>query len=215
MEGTKIVIGDRTFYIKSGTRWEEKEKWNPVANKIPEKYKDINLSKFILTESNKKIILALNNYGIKFNENKNKSVLLVGGVGTGKTMIACLILKTVLEKGYTGEIVTVVDMLDKIKESYNPSINAEIGYVNKLCNIDLLVLDDIGIEKMTEHTYEKLYKVINSRYNKEKATIFTSNCDIKSLLKVLDERLVSRIAEMTKNRMYMFDSNKHNDWRLK
>jgi DNA replication protein DnaC len=212
---TKIVIGEREFFMKGGMRFEEKENWNLVNKKIPEKYQKLSFNDFILTESNKKIIKGLHNYALKFEKYKEKSILLVGGVGTGKTMLSCLILKTILENGYTGEFVTIVDMLDRIKQSYNPNINADFGYVDKLCKVDLLVLDDIGVEKMTEHTYEKIYKVVNNRDNNNKATIFTSNCDVLELSKILDERIISRIAGMTKNRMFMLDKDKHIDWRLK
>jgi DNA replication protein DnaC len=201
--------------MKSGKRFEEDEsKKNLELNKILKKYRSIKFDDFILTDFNKKIIMSLKNYAENFKEHKDKSILLTGGVGTGKTMIACLVLKIILQDGHSAEIVTTIDMLDKIRESYNPAINAEKSYIDKICNTDFLILDDIGTEKMTEWAYEKFYKVINYRYINEKATFFTSNCDIKQLLDVLGERMVSRIAEMTKKRIFKF-SDKDGDWRVK
>lgn len=210
----KIVIGDRVFNMQSGKRLEEDgEKRDLNFNKIPMKYRDTKIDDFVLTESNKKIINKLVKYAENFNDHKDKSILLTSGVGTGKTMLACYILKTILHAGFSGEIVTTIDMLDKIRQSYNPSTNADTTYINKLCNIDLLILDDIGTEKMTDWAYERIYKVINHRYTSNKATLFTTNCDLRQLLDILGERMVSRIAEMTKKRVFKFTNEK--DWRMK
>lgn len=62
---------------------------------------------------------------------------------------------------------------------------------------DLVVLDDIGAEKATEWTGDRLYAVVDARYRNQKATIFTTNCSEKELVDNGYGRIVSRIFEMT------------------
>jgi len=208
---TTIKIGDRIFNMQSGTRLKEENKRNLDNNKIPERFKNIHFDDLIVTENNKIVIDRLKKYALNFLNCKNSSILLSGKVGTGKTLLACLVLKEILKNGFTGEITTTIDFLDNIKKCYNPNGNQEDVYISKLCNANLLILDDIGTEKITEWSYDRIYKIINYRYINKKATIFTSNCSIKGLYKHLDERLTSRIESMC-NVKFLLDSA---DWRKK
>jgi len=208
---TTIKIGDRIFNMQSGTRLKEENKRNLDNNKIPERFKNIHFDDLIVTENNKIVIDRLKKYALNFLNCKNSSILLSGKVGTGKTLLACLVLKEILKNGFTGEITTTIDFLDNIKKCYNPNGNQEDVYISKLCNANLLILDDIGTEKITEWSYDRIYKIINYRYINKKATIFTSNCSIKGLYKHLDERLASRIESMCSVK-FLLDSA---DWRKK
>ena len=119
------------------------------------------------------------------------------------------LLKIILKIGFTGTIETTIDMVDKLRDVTLNKLDSK--YIDRLTNIDLLILDDIGTEKKTDYSYEKMYKIINTRYNKKKAIVFTSNIDFKSISKIYDERLVSRMAEMINLRFITIADNK--DWR--
>ena len=80
----------------------------------------------------------------------------------------------------------------------------EIDLINKIANVDFLFIDDLGTEKVTkdgEDTWlqDKIFEVINKRYNNMKPTIFTSNYSLQELVqdRGLLDKTVDRILEMS------------------
>jgi DNA replication protein DnaC len=61
---------------------------------------------------------------------------------------------------------------------------------------ELLVMDDLGSEKVTSWVQERLFVIVNHRYQEERPTIFTSNIAPKDLPTQLGERTASRIMSM-------------------
>ena len=116
----------------------------------------------------------------------------VGAVGTGKTWQAVATLKKfVLNFQGTGLFVTVPDLLEEIRRGYNDRQQGD--FLDRVCSVGLLVLDDLGVEKQTEWVSEKLYQIINGRYNSVHPTIVTSNLSVESIEELLGQRLVSRL----------------------
>lgn len=209
---TEIKIGNKTFNMQAGKRIEKPEKIASPIDKIPLKYRDIAMTDFQILRENKEMIKTLRLYAERFEKNKDLSILLTGKVGTGKTAICYYVLKEVLKKGFKAELITINNIFSNIKNTYSPTaINTEKMYIEKLCKLDLLIIDDIGTEKMNDWSYPILYQIINTRYENMKATIFNSNIDLKELYKYWDERFVSRITEMAKLLFHL--TNK--DWRNK
>jgi DNA replication protein DnaC len=148
---------------------------------------------------------------------RNKSILLLSHPGTGKTYLAASAVNMLVEKGVAAVFVVVPDLLNRIRSTYgkdNQDTENQIMY--GLCEADLLVLDDLGAERHKDKDdwgTEKLYSIINSRYNNMSATIFTTNCTMKELADKLGDRTFSRICEMTEG--FRFDLNHVMDFRMK
>jgi DNA replication protein DnaC len=66
--------------------------------------------------------------------------------------------------------------------------------MSDLKTCELLIIDDFGVEKITDWVREKMYEIINERYLANRPTIFTANSDIKDL--PYDERITNRIEQM-------------------
>lgn len=116
----------------------------------------------------------------------------VGAVGTGKTWQAVATLKKfVLNIQGTGLFVTVPDLLEEIRRGYSDRQQGD--FLDRVCSIGLLVLDDLGVEKQTEWVSEKLYQIINGRYNAMLPTVVTSNLSVESVEELLGQRLISRL----------------------
>ena len=60
----------------------------------------------------------------------------------------------------------------------------------------MLILDDLGAEKVTEYVRQSLYTLINKRYLDNLPTFFTSNLSLDEIAARLDDRISSRIFEM-------------------
>ncbi len=145
---------------------------------------------------------------------KGAGLYLRGPVGCGKSlyasqlMIESMRLTFIEQKGPREHaFVTVPDLLDKLRQAINDAVPFNwIGYYS---NIDFLVLDDLGVEKITDWTLEKLYQLINFRYEHLKSTIFTSNLTGDELAARLGDRIPSRM-----NQMCMVKEFKEIDYRI-
>jgi len=134
---------------------------------------------------------------------KVESSFIFGKVGTGKTLKAVNLFLFQQKNDYidnifgTYKFITVPNLLMEIKSIYDSKESIETELINHYINLSLLVLDDFGVEKATDWSFQILYMIINGRYEQMKKTIFTSNKSLTELaVKLQDERLLSRIAQM-------------------
>lgn len=116
--------------------------------------------------------------------------------GSGKTMIAAAIANKLLEStSYAVKFATMVDILKEIKSTYdNDSQINESELLDSLNSVDILVIDDIGVETPTAWVRENVQQIMNTRCLNKQITIFTSNVHINELK--YDGRVRSRINEM-------------------
>jgi hypothetical protein len=121
------------------------------------------------------------------------NLLITGPVGTGKTGLAIGALWELHEVGKPNLLFqSVPSLLDAMRPG-----GADEGLMRSCQRAGVLVLDDIGAEKTSEWVRERLYVLINARYEAELPTIITTNMDLVGLASadVLGERTVSRLAE--------------------
>lgn len=105
-----------------------------------------------------------------------------GAVGTGKTFLAAIIAQEFIKAGKTVLFEKVADLLTEFYAVYRGQGGSEDSILDGLYNVDLLVLDDFGLEKSTQFVGATLSKIIDARYNREGATtIITSNYSLKQI----------------------------------
>ena len=121
-------------------------------------------------------------------------LVLVGDCGCGKTHLAVSIAKARLAAGASVLVQTVPDLLDNLRTAFDP--NAEVLSFNDLFDhmktADLLVLDDYGAENTTKWAVEKLFQILNYRYNMALPTVITTN---NIGLEGIDPRVRSRLND--------------------
>ena len=131
--------------------------------------------------------------------------------GTGKSTIACSIaleyIVEQLQQDYragkrTGQLVkfiNIADFLEDLRKGMNDQEAAEVaqGVTETLKRVPLVIMDDIGAEKVSEWTKERLLNIISDRYDSERTIIFTSNHSPQEIEMVLGGRVRSRIDGMT------------------
>jgi DNA replication protein DnaC len=104
-------------------------------------------------------------------------LLLVGSVGVGKTHLAVGILKELIrDKGVPCLFCDYRELLKSIQNSYNVSVQAtEMEILRPVFDAEVLVIDELGAVRSTEWVFDTVNYILNSRYNDNKTTIFTTN----------------------------------------
>jgi len=183
---------------------------------IPPKYMNKNFSNFLTRDKTRKDLLAAAQaYVESFNlEDKTKyfGLFFAAPTGAGKTHLATAILKAVIVKGYTGVYCNVPRLLELLRDlMFDRASHDDRGFLARYEAANLLVLDDIGAETVTGWVQDRLYLLINRRYEDMGRTIVTTNCDEATLRERVGERVESRLVEMCNNR-WTFP---HEDFRMK
>ena len=134
-------------------------------------------------------------------------LLLMGTCGTGKTHLAVAALIEIINSGKPGRVLfsNFQDLIQEIQASFDSDeVPSKSELLRPLLDADLLVLDELGAQKPTQFVQDILYYVINTRYNNELTTIFTTNyfdrpgeAKEETLENRVGSRLRSRLSEMT------------------
>lgn len=116
--------------------------------------------------------------------------------GSGKTMLAIALANALMNRAkIIAKYARTVDILSEIRASFGDDKANQSEIINEIKNIPILIIDDIGVEKVTGWVNEILYQIIDYRYTNKLVTIFTSNTHFSRLQH--DKRLVTRIRKMS------------------
>jgi DNA replication protein DnaC len=125
-----------------------------------------------------------------------KGLYIHGAVGTGKTHIVYALSESSWAKGRT-KVYNSTDILRRIRADFSRKGSEKEYFEEMLIEMSgLLIIDDVGSEKISDWVLETFYHIINKRYNDMKLTIFTSNFQIADLAQRIGDRTSSRIVEM-------------------
>ncbi len=123
---------------------------------------------------------------------KSGNLLLIGGTGLGKTHLSTAVAKAVIERGYDVLYDSAPNILADFEHDKFKNYRDEAPKSDKYFDCDLLIIDDLGTEISTQVTLSFLYNLINTRLNRGKSTVISTNLAQKELLSRYDARLTSR-----------------------
>ncbi len=160
-----------------------------------------------ITKNRASVIKWIKNFFDNYSPYKsNKGLYLHGNFGTGKTYLIAALFNEIKNKYQVNtEIVYVPELLRKLKENLN-LVGDRLDYLE---NVPLLLLDDLGAEKVTEWGRDEIIgTILQTRMNNNMPTFFTSNLKIEELEKILSitkesedtlkaKRIIERIKYLT------------------
>ncbi|HVF30210.1 MAG TPA: ATP-binding protein [Pyrinomonadaceae bacterium] len=170
--------------------------------KLPKRYESCYITSYVaITPSQIKARKLAEEFGMKYPAFEG-GLLYTGTVGVGKTHLAVSILKLLSERGFTCLFYEFGALLKEIQDSYNPNTKtSELAVLAPVLNAEVLVLDELGASKPTDWVKDTMAHIINTRYNENRATIFTTNYPDERA-RERDETLEDRIGSRLRSRLY-------------
>lgn len=166
--------------------------------RIPLIYTDKTLDNFDPKTAELKKTLVLARQYVEAYRPDLRGLVFMGECGTGKTHLAVSILRELICKGYSGLYYNVINLLDDLRASYDAPPGTRWPILDRVRDTDILVLDDLGAEKTSGWVNDRLYAIINHRYENKKTLIVTTNRSNIELRDQVGNRISSRLAEMCK-----------------
>ena len=127
---------------------------------------------------------------------ESDGLFLHGPPGTGKTHLAVALLKQA-RRTRGDRFITVASLLLELRNSFRDGAEkSEMEIIDSFSGANIVVLDDLGVEKSSEFTIQSLYIIIDRRYSEMRPTIITSNLTLEEVAEKVGDRIASRIAGM-------------------
>ena len=184
---------------KSQEYWKEKDKQDAEEQKrkrfrnmikviykqsyVGRKYQELNFENFIIDLNNKNAVKMANDY---INKNKDKilsnGLIIMGESGVGKTHLAAAIANKLIENDKIVLMGRLTTLLDMIKETFRDNTKSENELIELYSNVDMIIIDDLGTEKISSWALEKLYTIIQNRFENGLPIIITTRFDKKGLI---------------------------------
>jgi DNA replication protein DnaC len=201
-DGTGWILGDDGLAIKCDCLEPRlaRARASGINSVLPKRYRGVSFDRPPVTEINPIVVGEIRNWIETMDENleKGRGIWLMGDTGTGKTTLAMLVSKEALKQGRTVAIYSMPSLLARIRATFDAQAGEEsyAGFFERLSEVDLLHIDDLGAEKQTEWVLEQLYALINERYERQKSVVVTTNLTQEELESQIGNRTVSRLIEI-------------------
>jgi DNA replication protein DnaC len=176
-----------------------------AATEIPERYRDCNFENFSDNNASLQKAKRVAREFVDTYPDVEAGLLLVGPSGRGKTHLACAILsELVSSKGVTGLYADFSELLLKIQTSFRPDADSsKESILQPYAEVELLVLDELGASKPHPWVLDVLYNLLNTRYNRRRITIVTSNFeDEADSASGERDRLEDRVGSRIRSRLF-------------
>lgn len=184
--------------------------------RLPKRYQGVSFDRPPVPEMPEPVVSAVRSYvrNIDARLDEGRGMWLVGDIGTGKTTLAMLVSKAAIEAGHTVAIYSLPRLLNLIRSAIETD-EGMVSFLERLTAVDLLHIDDLGVENKSDWVLEQLYSIINTRYEDERAMILTTNLEIGELREQFGERTLSRLLAICGEPLGLFGQDERSVFRPK
>jgi DNA replication protein DnaC len=182
-----------------------------LEGRLPKRYEGVSFERPPVPEIERSApeqIRSVRRYVRQVSENLDagRGLWIQGDIGTGKTTLAMLVSKAALEADRSVAIYSLPRLLNLLRESMESS--GKLDLIDRLTDVDLLHIDDLGAENSSDWVLEQLYSIVNARYEAERAIVATTNLMPDELSERLGSRTVSRLVEICGDLIPLFGEDK-------
>lgn len=180
------------FWKQYDSKQNEKEKqrkYREIINKIykdgsiKKKLKYCNFLNFDRFKDNQEVLTTLIKYTHLCTENKVKDgIIIYGSIGYENTHLAASIANEIIRNKKIALLERTSSITDRIKESFNKTVTTESEIMELYSNVDMLIIDDFGSETISKWALERLYRIINNRYENELPIVITTRYTREELM---------------------------------
>ncbi len=145
--------------------------------------------------SNMEMVLnTCKEYAASFSADTFDNLFFCGTTGLGKTHLSTAVAKCVIDKGYDVVYDTVQNIFSDFEdERFGRGYGDEASSTDKYFECDLLIIDDLGTESSNKFTVSCLYNIINTRINRKKSMIISTNLTENEIRTQYNDRITSRL----------------------
>lgn len=176
-----------------------------IQNYIGKQIQDYKFDNFITTETNKKEVEIAKDFTEKcINKNQKNGLIITGKSGVGKTHLATAILNKLTEKDVLVLMGRLILLLDVIKNTFKDFSSKEKDIIELYSKVDILIIDDLGTERISSWALEKLYTIIENRNENKLPIIVTTRFNKESLLDRFSQSEDKELSEAVIQKLYQF-----------
>ncbi len=133
-------------------------------------------------------------YIAEFEDNSGKGFIFAGSPGTGKNHLAAAICNELMKSNYTCLVITVNELMQKLRKCYKTgSETSEDQFIQQMIGYDLLVIDEIGLQRGTDTENLILNQIVDQRICRFKPTGMLTNLDAQAINECLGVRIMDRM----------------------
>lgn len=200
------------YWRKKDKQEYEKQKRNRYKEVINRIYKEnyvgrniqnLNFENFYSDKNNQYAIKVAKDYTNKNKTNMQANGLIITGMsGVGKTHLAGAIANRLIEDGKIVLMGRLTTLLDMIKETFRDNTKSENELIELYSNVDMIIIDDLGTERISSWALEKLYTIIQNRFENGLPIIITTRFDKKGLISRFSYSNDQDLVDATISKLY-------------
>jgi len=168
------------------------------VSRLGERFAECRFETFVARPGTELALKMMRRYCDEFDLWNGIAPMLWGPPGSGKSHLAAAVTHELIRRGKTVVFQSVPELLTRIRGTYGDDAReSERDVMTALMDCDLLVLDDLGAERVTDWVQDTMFRLVDGRYRATKPIMVTTNLEPRELAAVLGIRMADRLVEMT------------------
>ncbi len=143
-------------------------------------------------EQMKRNFEIVRSYARGFGSDASRNLLMIGGTGVGKTHMSSALAKEIIDRGYDVLYESAPNIFFELEQE-RFARDGEQRKSDRYYTAELLIIDDLGTESVTQYSVACLYNILNTRINKGMSTVINTNLMPDALYKKYSDRIASRL----------------------
>lgn len=195
---------DEEEYLKK-----KKEYYRNIINQLykdsymRKNYQNKNFENYNKALVNKVAVEIIEDYTQKcIDGNQTNGMIITDKSGIGKTHLAAAIANKLIENGKIVLIGRLTTLLDKIKDTFADNTKSETELIELYSNVEMIIIDDLGTERISKWALEKLYTIIENRNENRLPIVITTRFNKNGLLKRFKEGQDEELADAVISKLY-------------